>query len=78
MSDYTPIDCSLYDRYEAWATKRTTIRIHHRTGPAEEQLNIGRIVDLFIEDKAEWLRFTDGTCIRLDRIVRAEEDDMRT
>ena len=73
MSEYHPIDCSLYDRYEAWATKRTMLRIVHRNEAEDELVNEGGIIDLFIEDKAEWLRFHDGTCIRLDRIVRAEE-----
>jgi hypothetical protein len=31
MSDYTPIDCNLYDRYEAWATLRTPLIIEHRS-----------------------------------------------
>ena len=75
MSDYTPIDCSLYDRYEAWATLRTTVRIVHRNGSEQEQVNEGRISDLYIEEKAEWLRLQDGTRMRLDRIVRVEVVD---
>lgn len=75
MSNYDPIDCSLYDRYEAWATRRSTVRIVHRK-VSEHQESIGRIVDLFIEEKAEWLRLENGTRIRLDRIIRAEEADV--
>jgi hypothetical protein len=71
MNAYTPIDCNLYDRYEAWATRRTPLRIVHRGTEGDEQVAHGIIVDLRNEDGAEWLVLAGGARIRLDRIVYA-------
>ncbi len=73
MSDYTPIDCNLYDRYEAWATLRTPLVILHRDDHDVELKSEGRIVDLRNEEGAEWLVMEHGERIRLDRVyeVRA-------
>lgn len=61
---YTPIDCDLYDRYEAAATLKQRVRLVLRDRPVSE----GVIVDLFHRDKAEWLRLHDGSEWRLDDI----------
>lgn len=73
MTAYTPIDCNLYDRYEAWATRRTPLRIVHRTAEGDEQVAQGIIVDLRNEEGAEWLVLDGGARIRLDHIVRTDE-----
>lgn len=62
---YTPIDCNLYDRYEAAATLKQRVRLDLVDGSTVE----GVIVDLFHKGKAECLRLDDGMEIRLDRIV---------
>ncbi|MCB0793389.1 MAG: hypothetical protein KDB88_01520 [Flavobacteriales bacterium] len=73
MSDpYRPIDCSVYDRYEAWATLRTEVVITHASDDGIERSIVGTIVDLFIREKEEWMRLQDGTEIRLDRIRAAD------
>jgi methyl halide transferase len=61
---YTPIDCNVYDRYEAAATLKQRVRLELVDGSAAE----GIIVDLFHKEEAEWLRLEDGTELRLDRI----------
>ena len=72
MSDsYRPIDCSLYDHYEAWATLRTVVRLEHVAQDDAPQVSEGRIVDLFLRGKEEWLRLDDDTEVRLDRIRSA-------
>ena len=72
MSDsYQPIDCSLYDHYEAWATLRTVVRLEHVAQDDAPQVSEGRIVDLFLRGKEEWLRLDDDTEVRLDRIRSA-------
>lgn len=63
---YTPIDCNLYDRYEAAATLKQHVRLELRDGRVWE----GTIVDLFHKDKAEWLRLDNGSASRLDDIER--------
>ncbi len=67
---YTPIDCDLYDRYEAAATLKQPVRLTLTNG----QIQRGRIVDLFHRDKAEWLRLDSGTELRLDQIGTFELD----
>ncbi len=73
MSDYTPIDCNLYDRYEAWATLRTSLVITHRDDHDAEVKHVGRIVDLRNEAGAEWLVLDNGKRIRLDRVLNVHE-----
>ncbi len=62
---YEPIDCSLYDHYEAAATQKDKLRITMDDGSEHH----GVIVDLFIRDKVEWMRLNGGEEIRLDRIA---------
>ncbi|MBK8614184.1 MAG: hypothetical protein IPN85_12060 [Flavobacteriales bacterium] len=76
MSGYTPIDCNLYDTYEAWATLRTMLVITHRDDHDVEMKSEGRIVDLRNEVGAEWLVMDNGTRIRLDRVLNVREQSM--
>lgn len=65
---YIPIDCSLYDRYEAAATLKQQVRLSLVDGEVLE----GVIVDFFHKDKAEWMRMKDGHELRLDTISSFE------
>jgi Rho-binding antiterminator len=67
---YTPIDCNLYDHYEAAATLKQPVHLMLSDGRSLS----GRIVDLFHRDKAEWLRLDHGGEVRLDRITKLEVD----
>lgn len=67
--DYTPIDCSLYDHYEAWATLRTELLISHRDGTGALRTISGVISDLMNREGAEWMMLGSGLEIRLDRLV---------
>jgi len=62
---YTPIDCTLYDHYEAAATLKRKIHLDLSDGTQHQ----GRIVDLFIRDGIEFLRLDHGTDVRLDHIT---------
>lgn len=73
MSGYTPIDCNLYDRYEAWATLRTPLVIAYRTEQGGVRTAQGTITDLRNEDGGEWVVLGGGERIRMDHIVRTEE-----
>lgn len=67
---YTPIDCSLYDRYEAWATRRTPLVIEHVDDAGTLHRTHARITDLRVEGpgKAEWMHLSEGGPVRLDHI----------
>jgi transcriptional antiterminator Rof (Rho-off) len=67
---YTPIDCDLYDRYEAAATLNKLVVLKLTDGRSLS----GRIVDLFHREKGEWLRLDHGAEVRLDRISKLELD----
>jgi transcriptional antiterminator Rof (Rho-off) len=62
---YQPIDCNLYDRYEAAATLKQHVRLELLDGSTVE----GIIMDLFQRDKAEHLRLDNDHEIRLDYVV---------
>jgi Rho-binding antiterminator len=63
---YHPIDCNVYDHYEAAATLKQRVRLELVDGNVVE----GVIADLFHKGNAECLRLDDGSEIRLDRIKR--------
>jgi Rho-binding antiterminator len=75
-SEYRPIDCSVHDRLEALATLGRECVLTVRGGPGveeEEERFVDRIVDVFARGGAEWLRTANGREVRLDRLVRVEE-----
>ena len=65
MSDYTPIACSLHDRFEAAAVTRTTVTLRW---PGQESPYVGLILDVRVRDGAEYLVLEGEQSIRLDRI----------
>jgi transcriptional antiterminator Rof (Rho-off) len=68
QATYVPIDCNLYDHYEAAATLKKQVRLTMKEGRISE----GRIVDLFHREKAEWLRMDHGDEVRLDDILHMD------
>ena len=72
---YKTIDCNFYDRLEAVAIKREKAVFEYMDDQQGETLTVeGTIVDLFIREKAEYLRLNSGMEIRLDRLIRMGED----
>lgn len=68
---YVPVDCSLYDRYEAASTlcQRVELRL------VDGSTRTGRIVDLHVKEKVEWMNLDDGSEIRLDHIMEMRFPD---
>jgi Rho-binding antiterminator len=68
MEEYKPIDCGFYDRLEAAAVQRKTVKINYikDDSPITSE---AVIKDLRSVNGAEFLILTDGTEIRLDRII---------
>ena len=64
---YKPIDCSFYDRLEEAITLKTEVVLEIEQNGEIRQLNT-TLIDLFIEDKIEWLITAVDEKIRLDHI----------
>ena len=75
---YRPVACGLYDRFEAAAVERRTVRLVLTGGAALT----GRIADVFSKDAAEWLVLVtdDGVphTLRLDTIASMDGDAAST
>ena len=67
---YRPIDCSLHDRLEAWATLGNPQRIAYHDEGGSSRVTEGRIVDVFARNGEEFIRTESGEEIRLDRLER--------
>jgi Rho-binding antiterminator len=69
MDKYCLVDCDFHDQLEAFATLRQVCQIsyHHPNGELAEAHD--RIVDIYAANNADFLRLTDGTEIRLDRLI---------
>ncbi len=74
MSDYTPVNCELYDRLEARATLKKECHLTYLN--ENNQLNEvrGLIVDVYAADGADWCKLDDDTIIRLDKIQEFEQN----
>jgi Rho-binding antiterminator len=72
MDEYTPIDCSMHDRLESYATLRQPCRISFRDDDGRLQEARDRIEDVFAEDGVEYIRTGAGERIRLDRIEQVD------
>jgi Rho-binding antiterminator len=75
---YTPISCSFYDELEARATTGQPCTLTYRTEPDTPPSTYhGTIQDLFIKDKVEYLRLSDGFELRLDALVAVDDKELR-
>ncbi len=73
MTAYRPISCMFYDELEARATLRQRCNIIYRpNGDGTDTTVTGVIETLYIRDKVEYLRLTDGLEIRLDWLVSVD------
>lgn len=69
MNDYVPVDCGFHDELESLATLRQECLIfyHNATGEIVERRD--RIADVYAANKADYIKLTDGTEIRMDHLV---------
>jgi Rho-binding antiterminator len=72
MDDYKPVDCSLHDRLEAFATTGQPCRIEYTSEDGGRRQAQDRIADVFASDGAEYIRTRGGEEIRLDRIEQVD------
>lgn len=69
---YSPIDCGLHDRLEAFAVSRNACRVIFAAPSGGQRTLTGHIVDVFTRGGAEFLRMDAGSEIRLDRLRSVE------
>ena len=70
---YKPIDCDYYDRLEAWATLKTVCLIVFKDDTGKQQELSARIVDVYTQDKIEYLKTDTGLILRLDALVSVND-----
>ncbi len=68
---YQPIPCDFHDRLLAAATLRKIVEVVYREGEEEHTLS-ARITDVYTKEKAEYVVLSEGTTIRLDRLIRVD------
>ncbi|EAY24555.1 Rho-binding antiterminator [Microscilla marina] len=66
---YNPINCSLYDYLEAWAVTQTPCKVTYLDAQNKEAYFTKTIVDLYIKDKVEYVKWNDGSSLRLDQLI---------
>lgn len=67
---YTPINCSLYDYLEAWAVKQALCEVVYFDNTKNQEATFSKtIADLYIKDKVEYVKWADGSSLRLDQLV---------
>lgn len=69
MDAYIPVSCDFHDQLEALATLRQDCQLIYRSQTGEPVEVHGRIVDVYAANRADFLRLSDGTEIRLDQIL---------
>ena len=75
---YQPISCSFYDELEARATLGQPCALVYRTqADSPPSTYHGIIADMFIRDKAEFLRLADGFELRLDALLAVDDKELR-
>lgn len=71
---YEPIDCSLHDRLESFATLGTPCRITFLRPDGNAHEVTDRIRDVFTRSGEEFIETAAAGLIRLDRLVRVEPE----
>jgi Rho-binding antiterminator len=72
---YEPIDCSLHDRLESFATLGTRCRITFDEPSGNRREVVDRIRDVFARSGEEFIETSAAGEIRLDRLVRVEPEE---
>jgi len=76
MSDYQPVSCEFYARFEHWIIRRQSLRVAWQDPQVVSHLEHLRPLDLQTRNHEEFLvarrRSGERIELRLDRIIRAE------
>lgn len=66
---YQSINCHWYDRLIQACERKETLTLEISDSDEIQTSIPFKPVDIFSKDQAEWLKSSDGTLIRLDRII---------
>lgn len=74
---YEPVDCDFVDELENFAVRKIPVIVEYWNDKAELVQLSGLIQDIFTTaEKEEFLRFSEGTTVRLDRIYEVREKEL--
>jgi len=73
---YEPIDCNFYDILEANAVLRKQVEVVFINNKEEQQMIKTLIKDLYIKEKAEYMKLENGLEIRLDRLIAVDGKEL--
>lgn len=71
---YKPIDCGYHDRLEAAASKRQRVSLVFLSPSGEAKNTTATIETIETSQGEEYLQLNTGESIRLDRIVKLNEE----
>ncbi|MEZ4888500.1 MAG: hypothetical protein R3E32_27485 [Chitinophagales bacterium] len=72
IPEYTPINCSFYDYFEAFAVKKQVVTIVYFNENGDTETVESRIKDLFSRNKVEYVLLENDLEIRLDYVKELE------
>lgn len=71
---YIPINCSYYDRLEAWSTLHTEVSVDYLNETGEVANTKGYIIDLITREGAEYVLLSTQQQIRLDYLLKINDE----
>ena len=74
---YTPIECDLHDELLARATLKQRSEIVYLNEHEKRIAISDYIEDVYSQDHAEYIRFRNGTTIRLDALIQVDTIQFR-
>jgi Rho-binding antiterminator len=69
MQPYQPIDCDLYDELIALVMRHQHCTIQYRDAQHQTLTIDDQLVDVYTQDKQEFLKLKSGHTIRLDALI---------
>lgn len=73
MDHYRLVSCDFHDQLEALATLRQECQITYRDESNQTIEVRDRIVDIYAENHADFLKLKNGIIIRLDQIISVND-----
>lgn len=73
MQPYQPIRCDLYDELVLLAMRHQACTIVYQDAANQKIVLEAQIVDVYSQNKQEFLRLQSGTILRLDTLVQVNQ-----